>query len=121
LASMVENGAERNIVRQLMKEVQEKIYEGELEGRDLDAEGCGDVEEGEREADKLKVQLGWVRLQRWRLIMDLIFVSYELFKFKRAREPVMAISGLISGVLSSAELYEKHKQALLKSDISTTP
>ncbi|KZO93254.1 hypothetical protein CALVIDRAFT_540236 [Calocera viscosa TUFC12733] len=115
LAQLVENGAERAIVRQLVKEVQEKIYEGELEGRDLEKEGCGDVEEGEREVERLKKQLAWIDRGRMKLVMDLIYVSYEVFNFKQYRQPVLATTGLIAGVLSTTKLYAEHKQQLLKS------
>lgn len=78
---------------------------------------------GEKELEKLHRQDFWIRLQRIKLIMDLIFVcqlppyfcvthvlkrliraAYDLFKVRRARDTVRSFAGLTSALLRSVPL-----------------
>jgi len=68
----------------------------------------------EKELQKLKAQLYWLRVSRLKLLMDLLFVSYDVFKLKKASDTVKTVTGLVSACLSSAKLYDKHQKTLLK-------
>ncbi|KAJ3575166.1 hypothetical protein NP233_g1268 [Leucocoprinus birnbaumii] len=72
----------------------------------------------EKELARLQKQDYWLQISRAKLVMDLIFVSYELFHIKRAQDTVKAFTGLSSAILSSAKAYNRHKSSLLKAALS---
>jgi len=124
LAGLVEVGAERTLTKGLIEEVENRLYEAEVQLADgpLSAGGLGATRSGrvlhntpdEAEFARLHKQLMWLQISRIKFLMDLTFVSYDLFSVQRAREPIMAWSGLLSGVLSAAKLYDKHRAQLSK-------
>jgi len=139
LAGLVQVGAELTMVQSLMNNLDDRIYDTELDpvklGRGGSAKKTGllphgapnnvdlsvGVEEAGEGLEKLRQQSWTLRITRWKLLMDLIFVSYEVFRIKRLREPAMAFSGLFSAILSSSKLYEKHRTKIaishLKDDV----
>ncbi|KAG8962661.1 hypothetical protein FRC03_003914 [Tulasnella sp. 419] len=142
LVGLVELGAEEGMVKSLMDDLEGRIYDVEMDpvalgrgmgktskaGYELRPSGKPNnvdlsvgVEEADEGLEKLRKQFKWLQVSKWKLIMDLIFVSYEVFKIKRLREPMMAISGLMSGILSSMKLYDKHYSQLAKANLDEVP
>ncbi|TIB65246.1 hypothetical protein E3P78_00769 [Wallemia ichthyophaga] len=68
------------------------------------------------DADIRKVQTGqsWARLSAFKLMCDFVFVSYDVFGFKKGKEGTQAIVGLTAGLLSSLKLWDKHYNSLAK-------
>jgi len=133
LAGLVEVEAEAGMVQSLMNDLDDRIYDAELGEKTLRKQPAGavapstrpnkvDPSVGAGEAgeglEKLKQQSWALRITRWKLIMDLVFVSYEVFRIKRLREPAMAISGLLSAILSSSKLYEKQRAKIAKTHLT---
>jgi len=111
LAGLVEVGAERSMVKGMINELSGRIYEAEMEKTgDLSR-----IEEDEEELKKLQSQYSWLQLSRVKLLSDLVFVSYDVFKLQRAREPVQTFSGLFSALLSSYKMYDSQRSEVFKS------
>jgi len=111
LVALVELSMERSLVRNLTVQVQSRLYTENIEFQSINVEGA---ETDERELEKLRVQLYWIRVSRMKLLMDLVFVTYDCFRIKRGSEAVKTITGLASACLSTAKLFEKHRSALVK-------
>jgi len=112
LAGLVEIGAERAMVKGMLHELQERIYDAGIEK----SIGGSRDEEDEAELKKLKAQYGWLQVSRIKLLMDLIFVSYDVFKLQRAKDSVKTYSGLASAFLSTWKTYDKHRSELDKAN-----
>jgi len=131
LVGLVEVGVEQGLIKNLMDEAESRLYASTFaDGAPQPGASTRNAAD-EKELERLKKQYYWLRVSRAKLLMDLIFVSYECFKFKRARQPVMGISGLTSAVLrygysictqfnphvafrSSVKLYDRHRTILMK-------
>jgi len=74
----------------------------------------------EKELSRLRKQDYWLQITRAKLVMDLIFVSYEIFNLKRGSDGVKAFTGLAAAILSSAKLFDRQKNALLKTLLSSS-
>ncbi|KAF8319555.1 uncharacterized protein EI90DRAFT_2629500 [Cantharellus anzutake] len=112
LAGLVEVGAERAMVKGMLHELQERIYDAGLEmGTDT-----AEIEEDEAELKKLKAQYGWLQVTRMKLLMDLIFVSYDVFKLQKAKDSVKTYAGLASALLSTWKMYDRHRSELDKAN-----
>jgi len=72
LVALVELSMERSLVRNLTVQVQSRLYTENIEFQSINVEGA---ETDERELEKLRVQLYWIRVSRMKLLMDLVFVS----------------------------------------------
>ncbi|KAG9032212.1 hypothetical protein FRB95_001691 [Tulasnella sp. JGI-2019a] len=137
LAGLVEVQAETGMVNALMSDLDDRIYDVELDpiktgrvknkresaglvpsGKPNNVDLSVGVEEAGEGLEKLRQQSWSLRITRWKLLMDLIFVSYEVFQVKPLREPAMAFSGLLSAVLSSSKLYEKHRAKVAKAHLA---
>jgi len=131
LAGLVEVETDIAAVEALMKDLDNRIYDVELDskttgrsgkkGSDLVPNGQPNnvdlsvgVEEAEAGLHKLKKQSQGLKITRWKLLMDLIFVSYEVFRVNRFREAALTFSGLASAVLSSWKLYDKQRLVIAK-------
>ena len=53
----------------------------------------------EKEMKKLRRQDFWLKIQRTKLLMDLLFVTYDLFNIKYAPKTVKAFAGLSAALL----------------------
>ncbi|KAF9484009.1 hypothetical protein BDN70DRAFT_873163 [Pholiota conissans] len=113
LVGLVENGVERQMIGGLQSEVEGRLYTESMTGATA-ASKPKSTKIDEKELSRLRNQDYWLQVTRAKLLMDLIFVSYELFKIRRGRNTVKAFTGLSSAILSSAKLYDRHKAALLK-------
>ncbi|KAJ7276228.1 hypothetical protein B0H12DRAFT_1084238 [Mycena haematopus] len=113
LVGLVENGVERQMIGNLQHEVESRLYSESMTAATSKSKPATSKLD-EKELARLQKQDYWLQLTRAKLAMDLIFVSYDVFRIQRAREPMKAFTGLAAGVLSAAKLYDRHKQTLLK-------
>ncbi|KAK0453324.1 hypothetical protein EV421DRAFT_1887642 [Armillaria borealis] len=113
LVGLVENGVERQMIGGLQSEVESRLYKESMSG--ATAKSKPKISKiDEKELERLQKQDYWLQITRAKLAMDLIFVSYDLFHFKRGREPVKTFTGLMAAILSSAKLFDRHKNSLAK-------
>ncbi|KAJ6516059.1 hypothetical protein C8R45DRAFT_958610 [Mycena sanguinolenta] len=113
LVGLVENGVERQMIGNLRHEVESRLYAESMTAATSKSKSASSKQD-EKELSRLQKQDYWLQVTRAKLAMDLIFVSYDVFRIQRAREPMKAFTGLAAGVLSAAKLYDRHKQTLLK-------
>ncbi|KEP54611.1 peroxisomal biogenesis factor 11 [Rhizoctonia solani 123E] len=120
LAGLVEVGADRNLVKNMIMEHESRVYKDQIgvNMKHVHDSTLAALEQDEDDLDTLKSRYKWLQVSRMKLLCDLVFVSYDVFHFQKVREPVMAMSGLASAVLSSSKIYDKHFNALAKSDSS---
>jgi len=115
LVGLVEVGVEQGLVKNLMEETESRLYSSTFADGVPPIPGTSpETLADERELEKLRRQYYWLQISRAKLLMDLIFVSYECFKLQRARRPVMGFAGLTSAILSSMKLYDRHRTLLMK-------
>ncbi|CAA7259531.1 unnamed protein product [Cyclocybe aegerita] len=113
IVGLVENGVERGVVGGLQAEVEGRLYTESMSGATAKSRPKASKID-EKELARLRKQDYWLQVTRAKLVMDLIFVSYEVFRFKRGKDFVKASTGLASAILSSSKLYDRHKNTLLK-------
>ncbi|KIK65434.1 hypothetical protein GYMLUDRAFT_70544 [Collybiopsis luxurians FD-317 M1] len=113
LVGLVENGVERQMNGNLQHDVESRLYTESLSGATAKSKPTA-TKVDEKELARLQKQDYWLQLSRVKLIMDLIFVSYDLFRLKRAKNSVKAFTGLIAAILSTAKVYDRHKSTLTK-------
>ncbi|KAK2466355.1 hypothetical protein APHAL10511_001997 [Amanita phalloides] len=113
LVGLVENGVERQMIGRLRSDVENRLYAGSMTGATAKSNPRATMND-EKELKRLQRQDYWLHMSRAKLLMDLIFVSYDLFNMQRGREPVKALSGLTAAILSSAKLYDRQKTSLTK-------
>ncbi|KAF7301414.1 hypothetical protein MIND_00706700 [Mycena indigotica] len=113
LVGLVENGVERQMIGNLQSEVESRLYTDSMATASIKSKSAGSKHD-EKELGRLQKQDYWLQITRWKLLMDLVFVSYDVFKIKRARESIKTFTGLVAALLSAAKLYDRHKATLLK-------
>ncbi|KAF9452055.1 hypothetical protein P691DRAFT_661841 [Macrolepiota fuliginosa MF-IS2] len=118
LVGLVENAVQRQVMRSREQEVEGRLYDESLTGATAKSKPKS-TKIDEKELARLQKQDYWLQISRAKLFMDLIFVSYELFYIRRAKDTVKAFAGLSSAILSSAKAYNRHKSSLLKSALSS--
>jgi len=101
------------MVKGMLHELQERMYDTGIER----STGTSRDEEDEAELKKLRAQYGWLQVTKMKLLMDLIFVSYDVFKFQRAKDSVKTYSGLASALLSTWKTYDRHRSELDKTTV----
>ncbi|CAE6445139.1 unnamed protein product [Rhizoctonia solani] len=118
LAGLVEVGADRGLVKNMIAEHESRVYKDQMgvNLKHVHDSTLAALEQDEDDLETLKSRYKWLQVSRMKLLCDLVFVSYDVFHFQKVREPVMAMSGLASAVLSSSKIYDKHYNALAKSD-----
>ncbi|EIW82219.1 hypothetical protein CONPUDRAFT_136751 [Coniophora puteana RWD-64-598 SS2] len=119
LAGLVENGVERAVVGGLQREVENRAYHEAFAGATAKSQPRN-TRIDSRELARLQKKTYWLEVSRWKLIMDLIFVSYDLFRIRRWSDTVKSITGLSAGILSSLKVYDKHRASLVKNTQSST-
>jgi len=113
LVGLVEISVEDGIVSGAIREIENRLY-----GESMAGPGAVSVSgqaTDEQELVKLRNQRHWLHISRAKLLMDLIFVSYDIFHLKRYKESIKSFSGLASAILSSLKLYDKHHSSLTRS------
>ncbi|KAJ7937209.1 hypothetical protein B0H13DRAFT_2424866 [Mycena leptocephala] len=113
LVGLVENGVERQMIGNLQHEVESRLYSESMAAATAKSKPASSKLD-EKELSRLQKQDYWLQVTRAKLVMDLIFVSYDVFRLQRGREPMKAFTGLAAAVLSAAKLYDRHKTSLLK-------
>jgi len=119
LAGLVENGVERQIIGNLQSEVENRVYSESMTGATAKSNPQASKLD-DKELSRLKKQDYWLQVTRLKLLMDLIFVSYEVFNIQRGKDAVKAFTGLSAAILSSAKVFDRHKSTLLKTHISSS-
>jgi len=119
LVGLVENGVERQMIGSLQSEVENRLYSESLTGATAKSKPQTSKLD-DKELSRLKKQDYWLQVTRAKLLMDLIFVSYEIFDIQRGKDAVKAFTGLSAAILSSAKLFDRHKSTLLKTLISSS-
>ncbi|KAI0637829.1 hypothetical protein C8Q77DRAFT_1048167 [Trametes polyzona] len=114
LVNLVENSVERSVILDLQHQVESRLYAESMGGATTKSNPTANKLD-EKELVRLQRQDYWIQVTRMKLLMDLVFVSYDVFRLKRAKGQVQTIAGLASAVLSTAKLYDKHKNMLSKS------
>ncbi|XP_006460181.1 hypothetical protein AGABI2DRAFT_191941 [Agaricus bisporus var. bisporus H97] len=117
LVALVENTLERGVITSRQQEVEGRLYNESMTGVTAKSKGKS-TEDDEKELARLQNKDFWLQISRAKLMMDLIFVCYELFYIKRARDTVKAFTGLSSAILSTIKAYNGHKTRLLKAALS---
>ncbi|KAI0027066.1 hypothetical protein K488DRAFT_23460, partial [Vararia minispora EC-137] len=113
LVGLVENGVERGVIGSSKRAVEARLYADSLAGQTAKSQPRN-TKIDETELQRFEAQDFWLQVQRAKLLMDLIFVSYDVFRLKRGKAPVQTFSGLASALLSSAKLYDRSRGTLLK-------
>ncbi|KAF8665546.1 hypothetical protein AX16_000007 [Volvariella volvacea WC 439] len=114
IVGLVENALERQINYGLQSEVENRVYSQSMTGMTEKSKSRASKVD-EKELAKLQKRDFWLQVTRAKLLMDLIFVTYDVFDIRKFSEPVKAFTGLAAAILSSAKLYDRHKAMLLKS------
>ncbi|KAH0587334.1 hypothetical protein H2248_006134 [Termitomyces sp. 'cryptogamus'] len=116
LVGLVENGVERQMIGNLQHDVETRLYSESMTGATSKSRPKS-TKTDEKELTRLRKQDYWLQISRAKLVMDLIFVSYELFRIQRFKEPVKTFTGLIAAILSSYKLYHGQYNVLLKKSL----
>ncbi|KAI0334742.1 hypothetical protein GY45DRAFT_1241871 [Cubamyces sp. BRFM 1775] len=114
LVNLVENSVERSVILDLQHQVESRLYAESMTGGATSKSNPTASKLDEKELVRLQRQDYWIQVTRLKLLMDLIFVSYDVFRFKRAKGQVQTFAGFASAALSTAKLYDRHKNLLSK-------
>jgi hypothetical protein len=118
LVDLVENNVEHSMIINSQRTVESRLYTESMAGATAKS-APRNTKIDDRELKLLRRQAYWLQVQRTKLLLDLIFVSYEVFKWQRGREAVKALTGLASALLSSSKLYDRHRNSLIKAKASS--
>ncbi|THH08548.1 hypothetical protein EW146_g8953 [Bondarzewia mesenterica] len=113
LVDLVENGVERSIILNSQREVESRLFADSMTGATAKSTPRN-TRIDETELHRLQRQDYWLQITRAKLVMDLAFVSYDVFKLQRGKSAVKTFAGLASAALSSAKLYDRHRNVLVK-------
>lgn len=118
LVGLVENGVELGVIEGLQREVQSRAYKESLSGATSKSQPKASKID-ERELTRLQKKNYWLQASRAKLVMDLIFVSWDIFRIKGWKDTVQSFTGLAAAVLSSAKLYDKYRTALVNKALTS--
>ncbi|THH05125.1 hypothetical protein EW145_g5029 [Phellinidium pouzarii] len=110
--ALVELSFERNITKSKIQAAESHLYVDSMSGTTASSKSTTS-KVVERELEKLHRQDFWLRIQRTKLLLDLLFVSYELFKIKPLQGVIKPFAGLGAAMLSTARLFHNHRTALI--------
>jgi len=116
LVNLVENSVELGMINNSQRTVESRLYTESMAGATAKSTPRN-TKVDDRELKLLQKQTYWLQVQRTKLLMDLIFVSYDVFRWQRGREAVKALAGLASALLSSSKLYDRHRNSLIKAKV----
>ncbi|KAF8485014.1 hypothetical protein DFH94DRAFT_623970 [Russula ochroleuca] len=116
LVDLVENSVELGMISNSQRTVESRLYTESMAGATAKSTPRR-TKVDDRELKLLQKQAYWLQVQRTKLIMDLIFVSYDVFRWQRGREATKALTGLASALLSSSKLYNRHRNSLFKTKV----
>jgi len=115
LVNLVENAVERGVLKDLQHEVESRSYTESMTMGATSKSNPTASKIDDDELRRLRKQDYWLVMTRNKLLMDLIFVSYDCFRLKRAKAPVQVFAGLASAILSTSKLYSRELALLAKS------
>ncbi|KAI0092762.1 hypothetical protein BDY19DRAFT_926011 [Irpex rosettiformis] len=115
LVNLVENGVERNMIVEQQKHVESRLYDDSMLKATAKSNPKANMLDA-KELARLQRQDHWIVMSRWKLIMDLIFVSYNVFNLKKAKSSIQTFTGLAAAILSAAKAYERHKTDIIKAN-----
>lgn len=118
LVGLVQNGIEMSIVEGQQREVENRAYQESMSGATSKSQPKASKVD-EKELTRLQRKTHWLRLTRVKLVMDLIFVSYDVFRLSRGKDVIQSFTGLVAAILSSLKLYDKYKSALITKLLSS--
>lgn len=113
LVNLVENTVERSVILEQQHEVESRLYADSMTGATAKSNPAASKTDG-KELARLQRQDYWIQITRLKLLMDLIFVSYNVFRMKRAKSQIQTFTGLAAALLSTVKLYDRHKTTLVK-------
>ncbi|KAI6105753.1 hypothetical protein F5141DRAFT_147508 [Pisolithus sp. B1] len=119
LVGLVQNGIEMSIVEGQQREVENRAYQESMSGATSKSQPKASKAD-EKELMRLQRKTYWLKVTRTKLAMDLIFVSYDVFKLSRGKDVIQSFAGLVAAILSSLKLYDKYKSALVTKLLSST-
>lgn len=119
LVGLVQNGIETSIVEGQQREVENRAYQESMSGATSKSQPKASKVD-EKELTRLQRKTHWLKLTRMKLVMDLIFVSYDVFRLSRGKDVIQSFTGLVAAILSSLKLYDKYKSALVTKLLSST-
>ncbi|THH33795.1 hypothetical protein EUX98_g403 [Antrodiella citrinella] len=117
LVNLVENSVERSVILAQQHQVESRLYSESMNGTTAKSNPTNNKLDN-KDLTRLRRQDYWIQISRWKLIMDLIFVSYNVFRWKKAKGPIQTFAGLAAALLSTAKAYDRHKGALAKTRAS---
>jgi len=117
LVGLVENGVEMSVVGGLQRQVENRAYKESLDGATSKSRPKI-AKLDEKELARLRRKTYWLQITRLKLVMDFIFVSYDIFRIKRGKDTVQSLAGLVAAVLGCAKLYDKFKSTLVNKVLS---
>ncbi|KAL5527286.1 hypothetical protein ACEPAG_6077 [Sanghuangporus baumii] len=112
LIALIELSLERSITKSKIQAVESRLYNDSMTGATEKSKSTASKVD-EKELEKLRRQDFWLLIQRTKLLLDLLFVSYELFNIKPMRNAVKPFAGLGAALLSTARLFHNHRTALI--------
>ncbi|KAI0959792.1 hypothetical protein AcW1_004517 [Taiwanofungus camphoratus] len=98
LVDLVENTVERGVILDLQHQVESRLYAESMTGSTGKSNPAAHKLD-EKELARLQRQDYWIQMTRLKLLMDLIFVSYNVFRLKRAKSQVQTFTGLAAAAL----------------------
>jgi len=114
LVNLVENVVERGVMKELQNQVEGRAYTESMTLGASSKSNPHNTKIDENELKRLEEQDYWLRMMRNKLLMDLVFVSYDCFGIKRLKAPVQALTGLTAAVISASKLYSREQTILAK-------
>ncbi|KAH9951787.1 hypothetical protein B0H21DRAFT_775936 [Amylocystis lapponica] len=93
LVNLVENTVERGVILSLQHEVESRLYTESMAGTTTKSNPAA-TKVDEKELVRLQRQDYWIQVTRYKLLMDLIFVSYNVFHLRRAKGQIQTFTGL---------------------------
>ncbi|KIY72942.1 hypothetical protein CYLTODRAFT_387799 [Cylindrobasidium torrendii FP15055 ss-10] len=113
LVGLVENAVERSVVT----EVEGRMYQDEMGTDDFThmkaASGSSSKPKVDvKEVKRLSRKDFWLQITRAKLLCDLVFVTYDLWKLQRWKKTVQTLTGFSAALLSTAKLFDKQRTVL---------
>ncbi|KAF9779468.1 hypothetical protein BJ322DRAFT_1101703 [Thelephora terrestris] len=114
IVNLVENAAERGLMKDLENQVEGRLYTESMTLGAATKSNPSANKSDETELGRLKKQDYWLVVTRNKLLLDLVFVSFDCFGVKRGKATVQTLTGLAAAYLSTRKLFAKEGSALAK-------
>lgn len=114
IVNLVENAMERGVMKDRQNQVEGRLYNESMTlGATTKSNPLANKND-ELDLERLRKQDYWLVVTRYKLILDLVFVSYDCFGMKRGKATVQTLTGLAAACLSASKLFAKEGSALAK-------